>query len=228
MYKRQLNLNSNIGIMSKLLLVISLLFIAFVAQSKQITVNVLTEVDSQVANVVVYFMPKNPPPNIAASKIAVMDQVNTQFLPHILAVQKNTQVRFPNSDSIKHHVYSFSQAKTFELQLYKELQADPLLFSKPGSVELGCNIHDWMLGYIFVVDTPYFGKTDSDGNLSLDLPEGEYQVDVWHPRIQDSLSSLSRQLVVPVNSEITIKLGLPLLPDVNQYEEGLDEFSDYD
>jgi hypothetical protein len=97
-------------------------------------------------------------------------------------------VDFPNSDSIKHHVYSFSKAKTFELQLYKELNAEPLLFSTQGSVELGCNIHDWMLGYIFVVDTPYVGKTDMQGNLTLELPDGEYQLDVWHPRIQEEVS----------------------------------------
>jgi hypothetical protein len=157
-----------------------------------------------------------------------MDQVNTQFLPHILVIQKDTQVHFPNSDSIKHHVYSFSQAKTFELQLYKELNANPLLFSTLGSVELGCNIHDWMLGYIYVVDTPYFGKTDIKGNLIFDLPSGEYQLDVWHPRIQDKFSSLSRQLILPGESEIRIILGSPLLPDVNQYEEISGEFSDYE
>lgn len=179
-------------------------------------------------NVVVYLTPKNPRPSNIANKVEIMDQVNTQFLPHILAIQKDSQVRFPNSDSIKHHVYSFSQAKTFELQLYKELHADPLLFSSIGSVELGCNIHDWMLGYIFVVDTPYFGKTDIKGHLMLDLPDGEYQLDVWHPRIQDKLSALSRQLVLPVESDIKIILGASLLPDVNQYEEISGEFSDYE
>ena len=157
-----------------------------------------------------------------------MDQVNSQFSPHILVVQKDTQVRFPNSDSVKHHVYSFSQAKTFELQLYKELHADPLLFSKHGSIELGCNIHDWMLGYIFVVDTPYFGKTNINGNITFELPDGEYQLDVWHPRMQDKLRSLTSQLSVPGDSSLKVILRSPLLPDVNQYETVLNEFSDYD
>lgn len=182
----------------------------------------------QVGNIVVYVTPKNPKPGNTSSNVASMDQVNTQFLPHILVIQKDTQIRFPNSDSIKHHVYSFSQAKTFELQLYKELHADPLLFSKLGSVELGCNIHDWMLGYIFVVDTPYFGKTDIKGNLTLNLPDGEYQIDIWHPRIQDKFSSLSRQLFLPGESEIKIRLQSPLLPDVSLYEEISEEFSDYE
>ncbi|WP_354667932.1 methylamine utilization protein [Paraglaciecola arctica] len=179
-------------------------------------------------NVVVYLTPKASKVSAISNKIEIMDQVNTQFSPHILAVQKDTQVRFPNSDSIKHHVYSFSQAKTFELQLYKELQADPLLFSNTGAVELGCNIHDWMLGYIFVVDTPYFGKTDSEGNLTLELPDGDYQLDVWHPRIQDKFSVLSRPLSLPATSDIEIVLSSPLLPDVNQYEDISGEFSDYE
>jgi plastocyanin len=214
--------------MSKFILTLSIICFTFVAQSKQISVNVSSELNMQVSNAVVYLTPKGPKPSKISKNIAIIDQVNTQFLPHILVIQKDTQVHFPNSDSIKHHVYSFSQAKTFELQLYKELNADPLFFSTLGSVELGCNIHDWMLGYIFVVDTPYFGKTDIKGNLTLDLPDGEYQLDVWHPRIQDKFSSLSRQLTLPKESEIKIVLGSPLLPDVNLYEEVSDEFSDYE
>ena len=214
--------------MSKFILALSFICTTFFVHSKQITVSVLTELNIEVANVVVYLTPKNQTPSNTSNEIAIIDQVNTQFLPHILAIQKDTQVRFPNSDSIKHHVYSFSTANTFELQLYKELHADPLLFSKLGYVELGCNIHDWMLGYIFVVDTPYFGKTDNKGNLTFDLPEGEYQLDIWHPRIQDNFSSLSKQLTLPGESEIKIILESPLLPDVNQYEEESGEFSDYE
>ncbi|WP_339726136.1 methylamine utilization protein [uncultured Paraglaciecola sp.] len=214
--------------MLKFIIALTLLSAAFFVQSKQLSINVLTQQNMQVGNVVVYLTPKNPQVSPVANKIEIMDQVNTQFLPHILAIQKDTQVRFPNSDSIKHHVYSFSKAKTFELQLYKELQADPLLFSNIGAVELGCNIHDWMLGYIFVVDTPYFGQTDSHGKVTLEVPEGEYQLDVWHPRIQDKLSALSRQVISPTESDIQVILASPLLPDVNQYEEISGEFSDYE
>jgi plastocyanin len=214
--------------MSKFVLALTIIFITFLAQSKQISVSLLTELDMEVGNVVVYLTSKNPTKSNPSNDVAIMDQVDTQFSPHILVIQKDTKVHFPNSDSVKHHVYSFSKAKTFELQLYKELQADPLLFSKLGSVELGCNIHDWMLGYIFVVDTPYFGKTDIKGNITFEIPDGEYQLDVWHPRIQDKLSSLSRQITVPIKSDIKVILGSPLLPDVNQYEDVSSEFSDYE
>jgi hypothetical protein len=85
-----------------------------------------------------------------------------------------------------------------------------------------------MLGYIFVVDTPYFAKTDIKGHVTFDVPDGEYQLDVWHPRIQDEFSSLTKQLTLPGESEIEIILGSPLLPDLNQYEDESGEFSDYE
>jgi hypothetical protein len=214
--------------MNRFLIIVLFLFANNFAHSKEVSINLLTVNKQEIANVVVYATPKQKHDVKPSRELAIMDQVNTQFLPHILAIQKDTLVRFPNSDSIKHHVYSFSPANTFELQLYKELHADPLLFSKLGSVELGCNIHDWMLGYIFVVDTPYFGKTDAKGNVTLDLPDGEYQLDVWHPRIQDEFSALSREVIVSGNSEIRIELKSALLPDLNEYENVSGEFSDYE
>ncbi|KTC19472.1 hypothetical protein AO391_09105 [Pseudomonas marginalis ICMP 9505] len=117
---------------------------------------------------------------------ADMDQRGQQFAPHVLAVHTGTQVRFPNSDNIRHQVYSFSAAKRFELRLYEGTPAAPLLFDKPGVVVLGCNIHDWMLGYIYVTDDPRFGVSDAQGRVRLEqLPVGEYHVTLWHPQLAD-------------------------------------------
>ncbi|MBF0558642.1 MAG: methylamine utilization protein [Nitrospirae bacterium] len=113
---------------------------------------------------------------------AVMDQVNKEFVPYVLPVQVGTAVRFPNKDNIRHHVYSISPAKRFELPLYKGTPSSPVVFDKPGAVVLGCNIHDWMAAYIYVVETPYFATTGKDGSAAIhDLPQGEYEVLVWHP-----------------------------------------------
>lgn len=115
---------------------------------------------------------------------AVVDQRGKQFVPHILAVEVGTAVYFPNSDNIRHDVYSFSPAKTFELPLYAGTPAKPVLFDKPGVVVLGCNIHDWMLGFIDVVPTPYFAQTNSAGVATIsDVPAGHYNVTIWAPRI---------------------------------------------
>ncbi len=115
---------------------------------------------------------------------ADMDQRGQRFAPHVLAVHTGTQVRFPNSDNIRHQVYSFSAAKRFELRLYEGTPTDPLLFDKPGVVVLGCNIHDWMLGYIYVTDDPRFGVSDAQGRVYLEhLPAGDYHLTLWHPQL---------------------------------------------
>lgn len=205
-----------------------LLFLSFFVQSASQTIHVIDPYGKVVANAVVYLQPTVKTPIANDKKMAVMDQIDTQFVPHILAVQKDSLVQFPNSDSIKHHVYSFSPAKTFELQLYKDLQADPLLFSKAGVVELGCNVHDWMLGYIYIVDTPYFAKTNVEGKADIQLPLGDYTLNVWSPLIQDDLEKLSQKITIKANmKQITIKLKKDLLPNLYQYEQ-LDEFSDYE
>lgn len=110
-----------------------------------------------------------------------MDQVNLQFAPYVLIVQQGQSVSFPNSDNIRHHVYSFSSAKTFEIKLYAAHPGAPLVFDQPGVVVLGCNIHDGMIGYIYVAGFGPVGKTDSEGLLSIQAPPGFARLAVWHP-----------------------------------------------
>ncbi len=122
---------------------------------------------------------------------AEMDQRNEQFVPHVLPVRTGTLVRFPNSDNVRHHVYSFSRPKPFELKLYSGVPQSAIEFDKPGEVVLGCNIHDHMLGYIYVVDTPFFAVTDSLGKAEIrELPEGPYRLELWHPRQRDASEPL--------------------------------------
>jgi len=140
---------------------------------------------SAVRDAVVYAVPEGRTLPLAR-KTAVMDQKNRMFIPHVLPVQAGTAVRFPNSDDIRHHVYSFSPAKPFQLPLYKGTPANPVLFDKAGVVTLGCNIHDQMSAFIIVVDTPYFDKTGGDGHVALrDLDPGRYVVHVWYPDMRD-------------------------------------------
>ena len=132
-----------------------------------------------VPDAVVYAVPesKRPPP---PSHHAVMDQKNRMFVPHILPIQTGTPVTFPNSDNVRHQVYSFSSAKRFQLPLYAGTPAAPVVFDKPGVVTLGCNIHDQMSAYLVVVDTPYFALTAGGRAELSNLPEGRYDVRVWY------------------------------------------------
>jgi plastocyanin len=123
---------------------------------------------------------------------AIMDQKNRMFVPHILPIQAGTTVSFPNSDDIRHQVYSFSPAKIFQLPLYKGTPGTPIVFDRPGIVALGCNIHDRMSAYIVVVDTPHFGMTRKNGRLELtNLPAGRYLVYVWTPEMPDEPPAIS-------------------------------------
>jgi plastocyanin len=112
---------------------------------------------------------------------ATIDQVSKRFVPHISVVRTGTSVDFPNSDQIRHQVYSFSPAKPFTLKLYAGRSAPPVVFDHPGLVLLGCNIHDTMVGFVAVVDTPYFGRTAADGSLAVSAPAGRYRLRIWHP-----------------------------------------------
>ena len=114
---------------------------------------------------------------------ATIEQRNREFMPYVTIVQTGTAIEFPNRDPFKHHVYSFSPAKNFEIKLYAGKPAQPVIFDKPGEVALGCNIHDWMEAYVLVVDSPYFAKTSSKGRaLIANVPAGRYRLRLWHPR----------------------------------------------
>ena len=151
----------------------------------------------------------------AASTDAVVDQRDKQFLPRVLAVRTGTTVSFPNSDNIRHHVYSFSPAKRFELRLYQGTPSEPVVFDKPGLVVLGCNIHDWMLGYVYVTDDPWFGVSDESGRIRLELPAGTYQATLWHPQVADMLPVAAGSLQVPEQG-LSQRYPLQLVGDAAQ------------
>ena len=141
---------------------------------------------------------------------AVMDQVASQFEPRVLVVPKGSRVRFPNSDRIRHQVYSFSPAKRFELPLYTGTPPNPVVFENTGVVTLGCNIHDWMKGYIVVVDTPHVGLSAADGSVTLDAPPGEYLLTAWHERLPAPDAAPKRPVSLPMAEGTTLEL--PLAP----------------
>ena len=121
--------------------------------------------------------------NLPAPRPARIEQVRKSFMPQVSAVQVGAAVEFPNNDTVRHHVYSFSPAKVFELKLYSGKPEKPVVFDKAGLVVLGCNIHDQMVAYVSVVDTPWFAVSGNDGAAPIrDVPPGDYQVQVWHPR----------------------------------------------
>jgi plastocyanin len=140
-----------------------------------------------------------------------MDQKQREFVSHILAVHVGESVLFPNSDNIQHHIYSFSPANSFEIQLYKDISPKPIKFDKAGIVVLGCNIHDWMVGYVYVSDAPFMTQTNEKGEWSLNLPPDDYTLTLWHPNldtpnnVQVQQIKITTEKLVPIEQKITLK-----------------------
>lgn len=134
----------------------------------------------------------------------VMAQQNITFVPHILIVPTGSSVSFPNRDKVRHHVYSFSKAKKFDLKLYGRDETRSVVFDKPGVVALGCNIHDAMSGFIHVVDTPFAAQTDADGHVVLTgVPAGVASVRVWHPTIRANDNMLTQAVTIAASGFAT-------------------------
>jgi plastocyanin len=156
------------------------------ALAADVNVSVLDSGGHGIAGIVIIADSGSAQPDKHAARTAIMDQQHMQFVPRILVVQTGTAVDFPNSDQIQHQVYSFSEPKRFKLSLYAGHKYPPIVFDHPGLVTLGCNIHDGMIGYIYVTDSPFFGRTDGAGLVQLHgLPAGNYTLTAWHPQLQE-------------------------------------------
>lgn len=136
-------------------------------------------------------------------------QIARQFKPAVTVVTPGTAVLFPNNDTVRHHVYSFSPAKTFELKLYAGVPANPVVFDKVGVAVLGCNIHDNMVAWVLVVDTPHFGHTDAQGKLTLnDVPNGSYKLRTWHATLPTGAPAAEQAQVVGASpATVLVKLA---------------------
>ncbi|WP_349342104.1 methylamine utilization protein [Marinobacter sp. MMG032] len=128
-------------------------------------------------------------------------QKDRAFHPHVLVVPVGSSVDFPNRDNTQHHVYSFSPAKTFNIELYADRPAAPIVFDKPGIVELGCNIHDHMQGFVVVTDTAATGQTDASGQVTLSIESQDTEgspekvtLEIWHPRLPDNTRPVTREI----------------------------------
>ena len=157
-----------------------------------------------------------PPPRKPLD--AVMDQRDKEFVPYVLPIQTGTTVYFPNHDDLRHQVYSISPAKKFQLPLYKSMPPSPVLFDRPGVVVLGCNIHDWMVAYIYVMETPYFAKAGEDGKAEIrNLPQGTYEVRVWHPLMKGAVESTGKRIAAAprdgADGDLELSFRITLKPE---------------
>lgn len=182
------------------------------ALAGDITVDVRDAAGKPVTNAVVMVKPAGGVSAGRPMRVSwpmVMAQQNIQFSPYVLIVPQGSSVSFPNKDKVRHHVYSFSAPKTFELKLYGKDESRAVTFDKPGAVSLGCNIHDSMIAFIYVTDTPFAMKSGIDGAATVqDVPAGAAQLAVWHPNLK-ARGPVSRPLSVTAAAQrTTITLDL--------------------
>lgn len=173
------------------------------AQAGTVAVDVRDAAGNPVAGAVVTLsMPGVPAPQPKGTY--AVSQQNISFQPHVLIVPVGASVEFPNRDRVRHHVYSFSKPKRFDLKLYGREEQRSIVFDKPGVVALGCNIHDQMSGFVFVTPTRYAAISDARGHVSFaGVPSGRATLGVWHPSIKAPGNALAQPASIPASAMST-------------------------
>ena len=179
-----------------------------VALAGTVTIAVKSKSGASPENAILVLDPLDatPPPG---HDTAVVDQVNNTFVPHVSVIRTGTAVSFPNSDHIRHQVYSFSEPHPFTLKLYAGSPRTDIVFDKPGLVVLGCNIHDGMAAFLAVVNSPYFTKIPAGGAADMNIPPGRYRLRVWHPNL---LAAVETRTITVDTSPMTVPVSIDIDP----------------
>jgi len=209
--------------------VLTFFCMSYGAFAADITVKVLDKNNKPLADMVVYLESKANISLPLNENIVEVGQFDRSFTPYISVMQLGNKVNFKNKDDITHHIYSPIGENKFSYKIsagQSQIKSD---FEQAGEVAMGCNIHDWMSGYLLIVDTPIFGKTGKKGQLNLTVQHsGEYKLVVWHPQLDALDNRFYQQVQLSEDKTITVKLDNKILKISEQKnEEDFDFLSDY-
>ena len=213
---------------------ITILFCTILSPSyaNNLLVNLKDSQQKLLANAVVYLEPlvANTKTKPQRPLKGFIRQKNKTYNPHVSVFRKGTSVSFVNQDPHKHHVYSFSPAKKFEIKLYSGKPPKSIVFDKVGAITLGCNIHDQMLAYVYIVDTPYYALSKANGRVALNgIPAGKYRLKIWHPR-QKSRKLIEQIILMPTKTK-NLSFQIPLKPQwkpiIKKRSKSSEEDDDY-
>lgn len=210
-------------------------FISFLLLSSQvlanhITVTVLDPTLEKIEGVVVYLSPLDKSSiNSLTTQTLIISQNNKKFTPYIAVLQKGQKIKFKNQDDVTHHIYSVSGKNRFDFKVKAGEHNNNIDISAVGEVAMGCNIHDWMSGYVLVVDTPYFNKTTSTGISNFEnIPSGNYKLTIWHPQLDINNNEFITDVLIQKTQNIKITLPKSLLPiPVQQNQDEFDFLEGY-
>ncbi|MDR4505959.1 MAG: carboxypeptidase regulatory-like domain-containing protein [Candidatus Scalindua sp.] len=158
-------------------------------------------------NVVVYIEKIGDKTYDAPVEHGVLDQLNLTFVPHVVAVQKGTTIDFPNSDSVRHNVFTPPDCcRQFNLGTYDVGVVKSVTFEETCDVPILCNVHAEMLGYVVVLDNPYFSVTEKDGVFKIEnIPPGTYKLAAWHEKLQTVVKDVTVEAGKTVNVDFQLK-----------------------
>jgi plastocyanin len=194
---------------ARLTFLVALLCACTMARAANVNVVVTDAAGTPLSDAVVMLEPVVARLAVKPMQGAQIAQHDLQFNPQVSVVTVGTPVSFPNQDTVRHHVYSYSAAKTFQIKLYAGVPHTPIVFDKPGIAVLGCNIHDGMLAWVVVTDTPLWARSAAGGHARVtDVAPGSYQLHVWHSSLAESTPPQLVPLTVAAGDvEQRVKLG---------------------
>lgn len=178
---------------------------------------------------VVYLEKSDGTPLEKTQKNVEIKQVDKSFAPYISVMQAGNQVLFHNQDDITHHIYSPIGENKFAFKISSGQKKMMNNLSHTGEVTMGCNIHDWMSGYLLILDTPYFDKTNEQGKALLMVKEvGDYTLTLWHPQMNEADHRMLKKINLTHNKSVslTLKQAMAPLPE-QKNEDDFDFLSDY-
>lgn len=188
-------------------MILALLFAPTPVLSSDLTITITESGSGQPVAGAVVFLDRVDPVTPVSAEIY---QQHREFHPKVTILPVGSSVDFPNRDNTQHHVYSFSPAKPFNIELYADRPEASVLFDKPGIVELGCNIHDHMQAFVVVTDTSAIGRTDDNGRTTLALgaepASGPLTLKIWHTRLPDNTQPVTRVWSQDGRPSLTIEL----------------------
>ena len=122
-----------------------------------------------------------------------LDQNGCQYHPHVLAFPAGTTVEVLNPDGILHNIHSYSKVNSpFNMAQPKFKKTLEVKIDKPEAIEIKCDVHGWMQGWLVATDNPYVAVTDDSGNFKLtDVPAGTYTVEVWQEKLGKSTQKVT-------------------------------------
>lgn len=184
------------------------------ATAATLVVNLTDAAGVPLADGVALLEPANGKVAVKPMPDAEIAQIRRQFTPRVTLITTGTRVAFPNFDTVRHHVYSFSPIRTFELKLYAGVPGVPVMFDKPGVAVLGCNIHDAMAAWVVVADTPWSARTGATGRATIEsVPPGSYRLRLWHPGLASGVEPPAVSMTIgSADTEHAARLPVPAKP----------------